>query len=216
MIVRSCCRMSNNIITCFYTEGATDEVFYDKLRQHLRKYSTSKKFYVSKVEKSNIQGIGNFQSKLLRKFKAEILPLKKDKADEIVVFLCYDKDVFELVSKTPPVDREKLEQDLLEAGANKVIHIVANKSIEDIFLTDIDSILTFLKLKKSDASSLSGNGYEKLKKLYKKANKIYQKGENVEGFVEKLDMDLICSIHCKMFSPICNILFNDFKCINKK
>ena len=73
--------MSNNVITCFYTEGATDEVFYDKLRQHLRKYSTSKKFYVSNVEKSNIQGIGNFQSKLLRKFKAEILPLKKDKTD---------------------------------------------------------------------------------------------------------------------------------------
>lgn len=208
--------MSNKIITCFYTEGATDEVFYDKLRQHLRKYSNSKKFYVSNVEKSNIQGIGNFQSKLLRKFKAEILPLKKDKTDEIVVFLCYDQDVFELVSKTPPVDREKLEKELLNAGANKVIHIVANKSIEDIFLTDIDTILSFLKLKKSDAASLSGNGYEKLKKLYKKANKIYQKGENVEGFVDKLNMDLICSTYCKMFSPICTILFNDFRCVHKK
>lgn len=216
MIVRSCCRMSNNVITCFYTEGATDEVFYDKLRQHLRKYSTSKKFCVSNVEKSNIQGIGNFQSKLLRKFKAEILPLKKNETDEIVVFLCYDKDVFELVSKTPPVDREKLERDLLEAGANKVIHIVADKSIEDIFLTDIDSILSFLKLKKSDTASLSGNGYEKLKKLYKKANKIYQKGENVEGFIGELNMNLICSTYCKMFSPICTILFNDFQCINKK
>lgn len=208
--------MSNKVITCFYTEGATDEVFYNKLRQHLRKYSASQKFCVSNVEKSNIQGIGNFQSKLLRKFKSDILPLKKDKTDEIVVFLCYDKDVFELVSKTPPVNRKKLEKDLLAAGANKVVHIVADKSIEDIFLTDIDNVLSFLKLNKSDATSLSGSGYEKLKKLYKKAKKIYQKGENVEGFVEKLDMDLICSMHCKMFSPICNILFNDFKCINKK
>ena len=208
--------MSNNVIACFYTEGATDEVFYDKLRQHLRKNSLSKKFHVSKVEKSNIQGIGNFQSKLLRKFKAEILPLKEDKTDEIVVFLCYDKDVFELVSKTPPINRIKLEKDLKAAGANKVIHIVADKSIEDIFLTDIDTVLAFLKLKKSDIPSLSGSGYEKLKKLYKKANKIYQKGENVEGFVEKLNMDLICSTYCKMFSPICSILFNDFKCVNKK
>ena len=207
--------MSNNIITCFYTEGATDEVFYDKLRQYLRKYSASKKFQVSNVEKSNIQGIGNFQSKLLRKFKAEILPLKKEKTDKIVVFLCYDKDVFELVSKTPPVDRKKLEKDLLEAGANRVIHIVANKSIEDVFLTDINSILSFLKLKKSVISSLSGNGYEKLKTLYKKAHKIYQKGEKVEGFVDNLNMGLICSTYCKMFSPICSILFNDLQCINK-
>lgn len=208
--------MSNRVITCFYTEGATDEVFYDKLRQHLRTHSISKKFCVSNVEKSNIQGIGNFQSKLLRKFKAEILPLKKNVTDEIIVFLCYDKDVFELVSKTPPVDRKKLENELIVAGATKVIHIVADKSIEDIFLSDINSILSFLKLKQSDASSLTGNGYEKLKKLYKKANKIYQKGENVEEFVEKLNMDLICSKYCEMFSPICTILFNDFQCKNKK
>ena len=164
--------MSNKVITCFYTEGATDEVFYDELRQYLRKHSVSQRFCVSNVEKSNIQGIGNFQSKLLRKFKSEILPLKKDETDEIVVFLCYDNDAFELVTKTPPVNRKKLEKDLIDAGANKVIHIVANKSIEDIFLTDIDSILSSLNLKKSDTNSLSGTGYEKLKKLYKKANKI--------------------------------------------
>lgn len=208
--------MSNKVIVCFYTEGATDEVFYGKLKNHFRKRSSSQKFCVSSIMVRNIRGIGNFQSKLLRKFKSEVLPLKTDKNDKIVVFLCYDKDVFELVSKTPPIDRKKLERDLLAAGANNVIHIVADKSIEDIFLTDIESILAFLKLKKRDTISLSGNGYEKLKKLYKKANRIYQKGEQVEGFVEKLNMDLICSTYCKMFSPICAILFNDFQCINSR
>lgn len=206
--------MSNRIITCFYTEGATDEVFYDKLLQHFRKYSISKKFFVSKVEKCNIKGIAKFQSKLLRKFKSEILPLKKDKTDKIYVFLCYDEDVFELVSKKPPIDRKRLEKDLKAAGANKVLHIVAKNSIEDIFLTDSKGVLASLNLKSTDFASLTGSGYQKMKVLYRKANKIYQKGENVEEFVEKLNMDIICSKHCIMFSPICRILFNDFQCKN--
>ena len=205
--------MSNKTLVCFYTEGATDLAFYNKLLEHLRGESSTGKYSADKVEKQNIKGIGNFQNKLLRKFQNEILPYKKE-GYHITVFLCYDKDVFDF-NKQPPVDRKKLEKDLRKAGADNVVHIVANRSIEDIFLTDEASIISYLHLKKKDLSSISGSGYERLKKLYRRANLVYYKGEKVEGFVEKLDMKRICCEHCKTFQPICEILFLDLVCSSR-
>ena len=207
--------MSNKVLACFYTEGATDKVFYNNLLNYMRTLSQSHKFSVDKVEKQDIKGIGNFQNKLIRKFKSEILPYKETHGYILIVFLCYDKDVFDL-NKQPPIDREKLEKNLIEAGADKVIHIVANRSIEDVFLTDEKSIIKSLKLKNKDLNGIVGTGYEKLKTIYKKANKIYYKGDTVEDFVSKLDMAKICCVHCTMFSPICNELFEDLSCPSKK
>lgn len=48
----------------------------------------------------------------------------------------------------------------------------------------------FLKLK-SDVQPNGANGYEKMKSLFKKANKIYTKGQEVNGFVQVLDIGLI-------------------------
>ena len=70
--------MSNKKLVCFYTEGATDEVFYNNLLNHFRKLSTSNKFSVDYVKKYNIKGIGKFESKLIRKFRNEIVPYKKN------------------------------------------------------------------------------------------------------------------------------------------
>ena len=79
---------------------------------------------------------------------------------------------------------------LIDAGANKVIHIEAVHSIEDWFLYDLEGILRFLKL--NNKIKVSGNnGYDKLQRLYKKANKIYIKGMNSNGMVACLDLDKI-------------------------
>jgi len=207
--------MSSKKLVCFYTEGATDEVFYNNLLNYFRQLSRSRRFSVECVKKSNIKGIGKFESKLLRKFKNEILPYKKNEQYELIVFLCYDKDVFDF-NRQPPIDRKKLEQNLLNAGADKVIHIVAEHSIEDIFLTDEETIIKTLKLKRKDLNNVSGTGYERLKKLYKGAKRIYYKGEKVEDFVEKLDMQKICCTHCSLFQPICDVMFTDLDCSYKK
>lgn len=207
--------MSNKKLVCFYTEGATDEVFYNNLLNHFRKLSTSNKFSVDCVKKNNIKGIGKFESKLIRKFRNEIVPYKKNEKYELIVFLCYDKDVFDF-NRQPPIDREKLEKKLISEGADKVVHIVANKSIEDIFLTDEASIIKALKLNRKKLGTISGSGYERLKKLYKEAKRIYYKGEHVEDFVQKLDMKKICCTHCSVFQPICDIMFTDLICSSKK
>ena len=54
----------------------------------------------------------------------------------------------------------------------------------------MEGVKKFLKLK-PDVQPSGVNGYEKLKSLFKKANKIYTKGQEVSGFVQVLDIGLI-------------------------
>ena len=203
--------MSNKTIVCLYTEGETDKVFYDRLLDFIKTKSSNNRFVVDEIKKINIAGIGNFKCKLLNKFEREI-NIKGYSDYKKIVVLCYDEDVFDLVNQTPPIDRKQLEKDLKQKGANEVIHLVAKKSIEDVFLLDTDSILKDLKLPESCLNNLSGTGYKKLSTLYKKVNKIYIKGANVENFVYKLNMGKICDIQCEIYCKLCAILLGVVGC----
>ena len=103
--------MSNKIIVCLYTEGATDKVFYDRLLDFIKTKSKNNKFIVDEIKKINIAGIGNYKTKLLNKFEREI-NISKYRSYKKIVILCYDEDVFDLVNQTPPVDRKQLEKEL--------------------------------------------------------------------------------------------------------
>ena len=144
--------MSNKTIVCIYTEGATEKVFYDKLLDFIKSKSANKRFIVDEIKKSNIAGIGNFKNKILNKFKKEIVSryinYKK------IVVMCYDEDVFDFVNQTPPIDRSELEKDLVKNGADEVIHLIAKKSIEDLFLLDLNGILRSLKLSKDKIKNI--------------------------------------------------------------
>ena len=62
----------------------------------------------------------------------------------------------------------------------------AKRSIEDWFLYDLEGILKFLRLAKN--TKVSGkNGYDKLQRLYKQANKIYYKGIKSNGMKDQLN-----------------------------
>lgn len=152
--------MLNKSIVCIYTEGETDKVFYDKLLDFMKSKSNKNQFIVDEIKKANISGIGNFKTKLVNKFNKEI-NINKYKNYKKIVVLCYDEDVFDLVHQTPPVDRKQLEKELRDKGANDVIHLVAKKSIEDVFLIDIDNILKSLSLPKSSGKNLNGSGVPK-------------------------------------------------------
>lgn len=198
-------------IVCIYTEGATDEVFYNRLLEFIKLKSESKRFIVDEIKKSNIQGIGNFSSKLLRKFRQEI-NIKEYKNYKKIVFLCYDEDVFEFNTSTPPVDWVKLEKELKKEGAHKVIHLMAKKSIEDIFLLDKESILKSIGITKRNIKNVSGSGYQILKTLYSQVNKIYCKGDKVESFVYKLDISKICNKQCDLYCELCKVLIGKKGC----
>ena len=73
--------------------------------------------------------------------------------------------------------------------------------IEDWFLYDIEGILGFLRLGKN--TKVSGkNGYDKLQRLYKQANKVYYKGIQSNGMIERLNIEKIANAVKEQLNPL--------------
>lgn len=181
-----------------YTEGDTEYEFYDYLLNTIKKIYSLKKFSVDKISKKNLKGITKFDKKILKKFKNDMKTIYK--GYEVVVFLCYDSDVFDYCAK-PPVNWQNVEKELTKLGACKIHHLKAEKCIEDIFLIDIEGICNFLKIDK--IKKIKGNnGIEKIENLFSKGNRIYQKGFSCEGFIKNLNLEKILKRSNKMFEPL--------------
>lgn len=181
-----------------YVEGQTEEEFYKKVKEYMKK-----KLPIFKVDQFKVVCIESntkFKNKLLSKFKNEIIA-KYNKQDEIVVVLAYDSDGYEF-GKHPVVNRKKIESELLNIGATRVIHLVAEETIEDFIMLDKKGVLKFLGL--SPKTVIKGKtGLEQLQYLFKKCNKTYFKGHKVEGLLDHLDFNLICSKLCLKLSLLC-------------
>lgn len=188
-----------------FTEGETEIEFYDYLIEKIKEKNNIKKFYVDKIIKKTLKGISKFDKKLINKFRFDILPKYMDY--EITIFLCYDTDVFEDCQK-PVVDWQKVERELLKCGVKNVNHIKAKKCIEDIFLLDISGICRYLNV--SPIKNINGiNGVDKMKKLFLKGNRIYQKGYKCEDFIKYLDIDYILERKSDMFENLIDELINN-------
>ena len=165
-----------------FVEGDTEVEFYKQVVANARKLHPAGRFDTN-IEYRNVKGVGGFKSIALRKFTKEIKPKYGDDC-EFTIVLCSDTDVFDFVPK-PPIKWDEVKKDLANSGAAKVIHVQAKRSIEDWFLYDIEGILGFLRLGKN--TKVSGkNGYDKLQRLYKQANKVYYKGIQSNGMIEQL------------------------------
>ncbi len=194
--------MTDDIVVIF-AEGPTEIEFYKAVVAKANKLSSVS--YSCQIEYINMKGIGQYKTKALKKFKH----LKNIKPNsKFNLFLCIDNDVFQNPTKSP-FDKDTLEKNLKKAGAANVKYIIANQSIEDWFLSDLEGVLDYLKLPKTTKRP-SGNGQEALKKLFKKKNKLYVKGTKAEGFIERLDLLKIIKIQCKSFEPLCKSL--GFEC----
>ena len=160
-----------------YTEGETECEFYDYLLEGIKIKYNLQKFSVDKISKKNLKGITKFDKKIIKKFENDMKTIYK--GYEVIVFLCYDTDVFDCSAK-PPVNWTNVEKELTRLGANKIYHLKAEKCIEDIFLLDLPGICNFLKI--SPIKKVSGSdGVDKLKNLFSKGNRIYQKGFSTKG-----------------------------------
>lgn len=202
--------MANTIIALF-VEGPTEVEFYKAVIAEVRLQMNVP--FDCKIKYIDMKGIGNYKDIALRKFN----DLKtKNKGMDILVYLCIDSDVFEY-SKKPPINKEKLQKTLQNAGAKKVTYIVAKKSIEDWFLYDLHGVLDYLHLPENTQRPRERNGQEALKKLFSKANKIYVKGGKTENFIEKLDVSKIIENICSSIKPLCSALKLDCgRICNKK
>ena len=192
-----------------FVEGETEIEFYKKILDNLKTKCSNVKFPYDKLIWHNLKGITNFKTKALRVFTSDV-----EKYRDIIfdVLLCYDADVPDYSSK-PPVNMKSIERSLLGRGARKVVHIKAEKCIEDWFLYDIEGILRYLNL--PSTTKLQGaDGVHKLCTLFKKANKLYIKGNKVDGLVDVLNTDLILSKICMNINGLCMLFGID--CSNNK
>lgn len=181
-----------------FVEGDTEVEFYKQVVANARKMHPKGRFDTS-IEYRNVRGVGGFKSIALRKFVKEIKPKYEDDCVFTIV-LCSDTDVFEFASK-PPIKWNDVKKELESSGASNVIHVQAKRSIEDWFLYDAEGILGFLRLNKN--TKISGkSGYDKLQRLYKQANKVYFKGIQSNGLIERLDIEKIVDAVKDQLNPL--------------
>ena len=185
-----------------FVEGDTEVEFYKQVIANARKLHPAGKFDTY-IEYRSAGGVGGFKNIALRKFIKQV-KTKYDNDCEFTVVLCSDTDVFEFASK-PPIKWNEVKKELEANGAKKVIHVQAKRSIEDWFLHDLEGILKFLRLAKN--TKVSGkNGYDKLQRLYKQANKIYIKGNKSNGMIAHLDIDKIADEVKDQLNPLYKVL----------
>lgn len=168
-----------------FIEGETDEYFYKELLNYFRNIP-QKVCAVEKYILINLKGVGNFNSKALNKFRVNCV--KKYPELTFVVFCAYDTDVFEYATK-PAVNWKRVEGELKKDGAVKVVHLKAVRNIEDWFVLDMKGVCNYLGIRESAINAKTG--LEKMKKVFKTKNRIYQKGSYTEKFIPFLDMHLI-------------------------
>lgn len=185
-----------------FVEGDTEVEFYKQVIANARKLHPAGKFDTY-IEYRSVGGVGGFKNIALRKFIKQV-KTKYDNDCEFTVVLCSDTDVFEFASK-PPIKWNEVKKELEVNGAKKVIHVQAKRSIEDWFLYDLEGILKFLRLAKN--TKVSGkNGYDKLQRLYKQANKIYYKGIKSNGMIAHLDIYKIADEVKDQLNPLYKVL----------
>ncbi len=186
-----------------FVEGETEVEFYRRIISEAKKLRPNKQFDLE-IETKCVKGVGNFKTDVLRKFKKEIITNHAD-VKEFIIVLCSDTDVFEF-TQHPPIIWKDVIAELRNAGANEVIHIQAKHSIEDWFLYDLEGIISFLRLPKKTKVPSSGNGYQKLNKLYGMAHKMYFKGMKSNGMIQKLDFEKIIGNISQEMKPLYKVL----------
>ena len=196
-------------VIILFVEGYTEYDFYKALITDIRVLHGEE--FCCNIVYKNMKGVGNYKNDALKKLRDV---KNKYPESDIHAFLCYDTDVF-LFSRKPPVDMKVVKQHLLANGATKVDLIEANKSIEDWFLYDFDGVKKYLRLPERTTKE-NGVGQDVIKKLFKKAKRIYVKGDKLDGFIEKLNISLIRVKVCSNLRTLCNCLGLDCQKICKK
>ncbi|MDR0951434.1 MAG: hypothetical protein LBM18_00710 [Oscillospiraceae bacterium] len=191
--------MTDRVVVIF-VEGDTEVVFYKRLVAHIREKHNGR--LSCKVEYKNLKGIGNYKKGALSYIRKSIIPKYIDA--KITILLCHDTDVFEF-STNPPVNWENVQKGLVSLEkVDRVELIKAKRSIENWFLLDRMGILRFLKLPLDTKSQ--GDGLEEMKRLFRKVNKVYIKGNVTNDFVPHLNIELITSAICNEIKPLCKAL----------
>lgn len=130
---------------------------------------------------------------------------KYSRGHDWTVFLCYDKDNYkDDISKFYEGDWAILRQTLKKAKI--IIDVAAAADIEDVMLSDLKSICSYLG---SDLpGSLRGaNGKQKMKNLFRDCGQTYHEGVRARPLIEALDMETLISANIVPLKDIEQLIF---------
>lgn len=170
-----------------FVEGDTDMVFFTELLRYYRQHSLTP---IVSCEVQNMKGVSKYNAKFASKLKNSILPKARAKGLVVSTVCCsYDTDVFEY-AEHPVVDWNNVRKTVTKLGIKQFVELKVEKSIEDCLLDDMESLCACLGIK--NAPQLAGNsGFEKLTRLFRKANAVYDKGYAISKFISSLNLGII-------------------------
>ncbi len=128
-----------------------------------------------------------------------------------VVFLCYDTDSHTAdISKFYSGDWKNLRTILTKRKNIRVVDIAASADIEDLFLTDLESISNYLELEETISDSdvpRKSKGKNSLKLLFRKYNSTYHEGYRALPLIEALNKQTLIDSGMLPLDEIENVIF---------
>ena len=181
---------NKNQVLVIFVEGQTDKEFYEKMIEYIKSKNPNKN--LKKIKIKNLKSVTNY-NRATSIFEYEIAPKYKGASFEIIC--SYDYDVFKnLYNIKPPVNWTKLKKQLKNnKNITNVHEIKAHDSIEDWFIKDMNGLCKYLDSGKIyKLKDLKGTkGEDKIKDLFKRNSKVYQKGYNARNFIGYLDFEVL-------------------------
>ncbi len=180
---------NKKIVTLIFVEGDADELIINRLLAYYRGEGWCQQEDIKVVNTNGFPSESKMKSKLAQ------IKQRYGKTQIIfnAVFCEYDTDIFEKGIQERPnwkkvEDNLKRQYDIAHFG-----RIEAKTSIEDWMLDDLDGLLTALDLPK-DTKLKGTTGQEKVKNLFQKKSKVYDRHKGklkIKPIIDKLDISKI-------------------------
>ena len=187
-----------------FVEGDADEIIINRLLDYYRSNGWHTNVSIKVVNTHGFPNETKMKSQLTR-----INVTETKKTIQFKAVCCeYDTDIFDKGIQNKP-DWKKIEKNLKnEFDMLNFCRIEAKTSIEDWLLDDSEGLLKALNLP-TDTIIKGTSGQDKVKKLFKKSNIMYDrfKGkEKIKPYLEKLDISKIAKSRKNELKELKNIL----------
>lgn len=193
-----------------FVEGDADEIIINRLLDYYRSNGWHTNVSIKVVNTHGFPNETKMKSQLTR-----INVTETKKTIQFKAVCCeYDTDIFDKGIQNKP-DWKKIEKNLKnEFDMLNFCRIEAKTSIEDWLLDDSEGLLKALNLP-TDTIIKGTSGQDKVKKLFKKSNIMYDrsKGKNtIKKYLDNLDISKIANnrkVELKDFENILGVKNND-------
>jgi hypothetical protein len=181
--------MNKNSILFLY-EGETEEEFYKAIfEKHIPNRLIRRNF-------GNLKGVYNLNKKVDSKIESYLYNETFLGCKNIHVFIAYDREGTR--DKLSSLNIKLLQEKFItkKSRITAIHEIIATQDLESWFFNDLEGIYSFLEVPKIKRNlkaypNIEATNNYKLSELFHRHNKHYQKGKRVQGFIRKLNLDMI-------------------------